>query len=204
MLTILECCPALGEADKHVGQHERAGEHSYRSSIVKELAALAAYPWAIGSEMSEDRSRMIQSLKTTVVPDLRRRGFAGSFPHFRRPTETAIHLLTFQFDKWGGGFVAEIAVCPRSGALTGTGEHVPPERVTAHSVSHRLRLGASAEGRDHWFRYDGVLRRLSKHRFDRASRQVLALLDGQAEPWWQRAAEALGQGGDDVNPEPSA
>jgi len=49
--------------------------------------------------MSDERDRMIETLKEYVVPVLRERGFKGSFPHFRRPTATAIHLLTFQFDK---------------------------------------------------------------------------------------------------------
>lgn len=146
--------------------------------------------------LSEERSRMIQSLKTIVVPELRRRGFVGSFPHFRRAADVAIHLLTFQFDKWGGGFVAEIAVCPPTGAFLGNGEHIPPSKVTAHSVSRRLRLGAADEGRDHWFRYDGALRRLTKSRFDKAAQQVLVLLDEQAEPWWRTAAKALCEGED--------
>ncbi len=141
--------------------------------------------------MSEDRSRMIQSLQARVVPELRRRGFAGSFPHFRRSAGAAIHLLTFQFDKWGGGFVAELAVCPRKGVLLSTGEQIPPEKVTAHSVSRRLRLGAAAEGRDHWFRYDGLLRRFMARRYDRVAQRVLFLLDEQAEPWWSSAAASI-------------
>ena len=40
-------CITLGEADKQVGQHEGAGESSYCSSVVKALAWLAAYPWAL-------------------------------------------------------------------------------------------------------------------------------------------------------------
>jgi len=34
----------LGEADEQIGQREAAGENSYRSSDVKALAGLAAYP----------------------------------------------------------------------------------------------------------------------------------------------------------------
>jgi hypothetical protein len=53
--------------------------------------------------MSDDRSRMIAALQAHVVPELRRRGFKGSFPHFRRAAAQRIDLLTFQFDKWGAG-----------------------------------------------------------------------------------------------------
>ena len=126
---------------------------------------------------------MIQALQTHVIPELRRRGFAGSFPHFRRPVDDAIHLLTFQFDKRGGGFVVEIAACPPAGVVVG-GEHVPPDRVTAHSVARRLRLGARSEGQDHWFRYDGLLRRFDPGRFVKLAEQVLSCIQNQAEPWW--------------------
>ena len=37
----------LGEADKQVVQYTGAGENSYRSSAVRPLAGLAAYPWAL-------------------------------------------------------------------------------------------------------------------------------------------------------------
>nr|WP_268888411.1 DUF4304 domain-containing protein [Heyndrickxia shackletonii] len=42
---------------------------------------------------------MISALKKIVVPELRERGFKGSFPHFRRIFENKIDLITFQFDK---------------------------------------------------------------------------------------------------------
>jgi hypothetical protein len=40
--------------------------------------------------MSDKRDRMIETLKEYVVPVLRERGFKGSFPHFRHPTERSI------------------------------------------------------------------------------------------------------------------
>jgi hypothetical protein len=61
--------------------------------------------------MSEATKKMRKALQVIVVPVLRERGFTGSFPHFRRRRQKGIDLLTFQFDKYGGGFVVEIAVC---------------------------------------------------------------------------------------------
>src|SRR5208282_3539740 len=58
------------------------------------------------------RDDMISSLKSLFVSALRERGFKGSLPHFRRPTQDRIDLLTIQFDRWGGGFVIEISKCP--------------------------------------------------------------------------------------------
>ncbi|MFF2886098.1 DUF4304 domain-containing protein [Paenibacillus sp. NPDC057967] len=58
---------------------------------------------------------MLSALKSIVIPSLRERGFKGTFPHFRRVNEKKIDLLTFQFDKYGGGFIIEIAVCSPAG-----------------------------------------------------------------------------------------
>ena len=139
--------------------------------------------------MSDERDRMIETLKEYVVPVLRERGFKGSFPHFRRPTERAIHLLTFQFDKWGGGFVVEVATCPPGGVTRHWGEHVPPNKVRAWDVTRRLRLGALDEKSDHWFRYEkrGLFSR--GDRFERAALDVLPYLESQAEDWWRRETD---------------
>ena len=47
-------------------------------------------------KMNEDKKSMNKALNEIVVPELRKRGLKGSFPHFRRIMETQIHLLTFQ------------------------------------------------------------------------------------------------------------
>jgi uncharacterized protein DUF4304 len=58
---------------------------------------------------------MIAALKAEFVPALKARGFKDSFPHFRRIEPDKIDLHTVQFDKWGGGFVIEIAKCGPEG-----------------------------------------------------------------------------------------
>lgn len=130
---------------------------------------------------------MIAALKAHVQPVLKARGFRGSFPHFRRLTESRIHLLTFQFDKWGGGFVVEIAWCPSAGVTMYWGEKVPPNKVTAHDMNNRLRLGSSANAPDHWFRYDQPGWSLFSDPYERAAREVLPYLDEQAESYWSKA-----------------
>jgi hypothetical protein len=104
--------------------------------------------------MSHERDRMIETLKEYVVPALRDRGFKGSFPHFRRPTENAIHLFTFQFDKWGRGFTVEIASCSPDGVTMYWGEHVPPAKVRAWDVHPDRRPRLGPEKSDKWFRFD--------------------------------------------------
>jgi hypothetical protein len=136
--------------------------------------------------MSADRDKMVAVLKQSVVPELRRRGFKGSFPHFRRPCEISIHLLTFQFDRNGGGFVVEIAKCSPNGTTMSWGEHVGPNKVTAHDINDpRPRLGVKGE----WFRYDTSI---DDGRFERAAQKLLPYLDSQAEPWWKHDQEFEG------------
>lgn len=49
------CRITLGEADEQTGQCEEAGENSYRSSVVRTLAGLAAYPMALDRRLLFNR-----------------------------------------------------------------------------------------------------------------------------------------------------
>ncbi len=138
---------------------------------------------------------MIDALEDVVIPLLRERGFSGSFPHFRRLSEDGIDLLSFQFDKWGGGFLIEISKCGSSGIRTHWGEEIPADKVRAidNPPDKRLRLkpgeGAS---RGDWFRFDQHSLFKSSKRFARAARSVLPYLE-DAEDWWKRASFSPGE-----------
>src|SRR5215831_20936711 len=125
------------------------------------------------------RDSMEKELKLVVVPKLRGAGFSGSFPHFRRATARGIDLLTFQFDRNGGGFVIEIARGPLQGITTSWGKVVGPKQLTAWDLhlDKRLRLKptATAGGTDTWFRYDAG-------QYEECGRSVLKALT-QAEEW---------------------
>ena len=137
--------------------------------------------------MSDHRSAMIAALKRTLIPALRSRGFKGSFPHFRRAGQGHIDLLSFQFDKWGGGFVAELAKCSPEGHETHWGVKISAAKVTARDIHRRLRLGARGEGEDHWFRFDELDPHRDSARFDAVAGDVLVHLDRQGESWWRDA-----------------
>ena len=131
-----------------------------------------------------NRPAMIVALKAIVIPKLRGSGFKGTFPHFRRIDETKIDLLTFQFDKWGGGFVIEISQCPPTGHNTHWGSHIPPQKVTAHDLhpDARLRLEPGKDSStDSWFRYEARTCHATAY-------EVLPFLE-QAEEWWQNRPE---------------
>jgi hypothetical protein len=102
--------------------------------------------------MKDARHDIEARLKEVVVPALRARGFRGSFPHFRRVTETGVDLLTFQFRLGGGSFVVEAAYKAPYRVTSEWGSHVPPEKLTAHDVNKRKRIGRAVLGsNDPWF-----------------------------------------------------
>lgn len=107
---------------------------------------------------SADKIEMVKCLSETVIPVLRSLNFKGSFPHFRRQTAGRINLLTFQFDRSGGGFVIEIANCQPNGVLTSWGLEIKPNKVTAHDVDKRKRIqsnmNTASSLTEDWFRYD--------------------------------------------------
>lgn len=122
---------------------------------------------------------MIVALKSIVVPALRHRGFTGSFPHFRRLGTKQIDLITFQFDKWGGGFVVEISKCGTDGVTMPWGERISPKKVTAHDLhpKARIRLGCEGPSTEDWYRYD------NGNTLESVAHEVVQQLD-KAEKWW--------------------
>lgn len=137
--------------------------------------------------MSVSRDNMVKALKRHVLPVLREKGFRGSFPHFRRDTEKQTDLLTFQFSRYGGRFVVEIAKCSLGDCTAPWGEVIPANKVTAHHMNNRLRLGAKTERSDHWFKYDHILYDSDENAVydvDELAKMVVPYLEGQAESWW--------------------
>jgi len=133
--------------------------------------------------MTTDSQAMKAALKNIVIPVLRTNGFKGSLPHFRRMLTDRVDLLTFQFDKWGGGFIIEISNCPISGHTTSWGKHIPPNKVTAHDLNpnQRMRLQPlPGSGTDAWFRFESEA-------YSEVANSVLPHIKA-AEDWWQNGA----------------
>ncbi|MBD8069668.1 DUF4304 domain-containing protein [Bacillus sp. PS06] len=128
-----------------------------------------------------ERTMMVTALKQVVIPILREQGFKGSFPHFRRANENNIDLITFQFNKWGGSFVIEVATCPKEGTTMYWGEKIPPNKVTAHHINERFRLGAKSVEEDGiWFSYENAL---TEEDYTKVAEQVFKLLKTSDESW---------------------
>jgi hypothetical protein len=129
----------------------------------------------------DGRKMMNHALKKSVVPFLRKYGFKGSLPHFRRKNETNIDLITFQFNRWGGSFVIELATCPIEGVTTHWGEQIPPNKVTAHDVNKRFRLSAKSKDEDgKWFDFENAR---TEEDFEKWANNVVKLLYISDRTW---------------------
>ncbi|XZE35646.1 DUF4304 domain-containing protein [Pirellulaceae bacterium SH501] len=93
------------------------------------------------ADWAEKRKLMNASLKGIVVPELRSRGFKGSYPHFRRIVDDHVRVIGFQFSQWGPQFYIELGVCGLDGTTIGT-NHYPPEKIKHYQVYARRRIGA--------------------------------------------------------------
>jgi len=130
---------------------------------------------------SNERKMMDNALKTILIPFLREHGFKGSFPHFRRKNATNIDLITFQFNKWGGSFIVELSSCSLEGVTMHWGEHIPPNKVTAHHVNERFRLGEKSRVADgNWFYFKKAKLEID---YEKVAINVLKLLNISDRSW---------------------
>jgi len=134
-----------------------------------------------------ERKEMEKHLKDIVIPFLRKRDFKGSFPHFRRMGKERIHLLTFQFDFHGGGFVIEIANCVPGGFTTPWGKKIEPDKLRAHDVYKRSRIQSNMNtpdsSTDDWFRFDHAPLSGSENIFQDVCQDVLSKFNIAEEYW---------------------
>ena len=131
------------------------------------------------------RDEVDKALKAITVPHLRSLGFKGSYPHFYRDRDGHIDLLTFQFNKYGGSFTAEISFADRERSNVYIYKDTEPKKLRASQTTERFRLGAMPEHgkEDHWFHFEyrGVKKSYSP---EEAAQEVRELIDSQAEVWW--------------------
>ena len=134
---------------------------------------------------------MISALKATFVPELRRLGFKGSFPHFHRRLAHRVDFVTVQFNRDGGSFVVEIAKCGPNGKSEGFGSELPVSKLNVQFFRDRLRLGSdrNAGRTDHWFQFgrrtdDPPEPTKPASFYENVALSVVPLLETQAEEWW--------------------
>jgi hypothetical protein len=110
--------------------------------------------------MSLEKDKMIEALNQKVIFELRKLNFKGTFPHFRRISDGKLNVITFQFDKYGGGFVINIANCRPDGYTTPWGKEIRPNKLTVYDLPkrHRIKpnLSSTDSTTDSWYRYDMI------------------------------------------------
>jgi hypothetical protein len=129
----------------------------------------------------EKRQKIDQAIKEITIPFLREKGFKGSLPHFRRQQSDGINLLTFQHSLYDSKFVVEIANCPAEGITTHWGKEIPKNKVTAHDMGERLRLGSEKHNTDYWFDYGK--KSFFGDVYKKMAKEIIELWD-EAESWW--------------------
>jgi hypothetical protein len=130
---------------------------------------------------SNDRKKMDIALNKVVLPVLRNQGFKGSIPHLRRTNENNIDLITFQYNRWGGSFVVELAISPIEGVTMYWGEQIPPNKVNAQHINKRFRLGAKSEKDDGiWFNFEDAI---TDEDFEQVATNALESLNTSDRSW---------------------
>lgn len=134
-------------------------------------------------DRKERRKRIDEALKEITVPYLRNIGFTGTYPHFRRIKNDRINLLTFQHFRSDPKFVVEIANCPVAGLVYQEIVEVAPNRITAHDMNLRFRLGSKKYKTDPSFDYSETY---SNHDIFKMRANEIIELWGEAEEWWEK------------------
>lgn len=102
---------------------------------------------------------MRDALQRILVPFLKIEGLTGKFPNFQREENGQLHLLSVQFDKYGGGLCLEFANHPPGDSEIPWGEVVSQEKITVGhtALDERVRLQENSSKnstREDWFRFD--------------------------------------------------
>ena len=121
----------------------------------------------------ERRKAMDEVLKSKVVPELRKMGFKGSLPHFKRTQNGLIQILGFQFSQWGPQFYICIAAAPAEGVTMLNGKHYPGDKIKYYQCNAQSRIGQNP--------FD-----FEKNDPGLVAEKVLASLP-EGELWWRSA-----------------
>lgn len=131
------------------------------------------------------RDEMVAAIKSEIIPELRARGFRGSFPHFYRDDSNFISLITFQFFSSGGSFCINIGYADPQRQNVFSESDCETNKLKVMATRNARRLGDEAG--DRWFHFG----RTSYGQFRDASQSVgeivtvcneLFVSDG--EQWW--------------------
>jgi hypothetical protein len=123
------------------------------------------------------KAEMTKAFKKILIPELRKSGFSGSFPHFRLLEKDLARLLVVQFNRHGGSFVLEFSNLPIPCADLSR-RQIPIEKLEVYDApsKFRRRLGSSDERSDgKWFVYE-KFKSNSRQSFEILAREAVQML----------------------------
>jgi hypothetical protein len=89
-------------------------------------------------EQSVKRQHMKRALRSVMTPMLRRAGFTGTCPRYRRLTPERYDLLMFEFNRFDDFFTIQIGQCAPDDWCNKPGTF-PREKWTDTDLAHRLK-----------------------------------------------------------------
>ena len=129
--------------------------------------------------MNPTREHIDAELKRLVVPEFRRLGFKGSYPHFHRDRDGHLDLATVQFYSAGGKFVIELSYADRARKNVYIYKETPTSKLRVSQTTNRVRLGSTVPHNDHWFTCTEAGPELTA-----LCASVSVLLSTQGTEWW--------------------
>lgn len=137
--------------------------------------------------MSADRKDMEAALKSSCVPNLRKAGFKGSFPHFYREADGFVALVNFQFYSAGGSFCVNLGYADPLRKNVSFEPDTEVKKLVVSQTRNNVRLGAT-QGGDRWFvfgetSYEAL--RGQPTSVDELALTCGGLLASEAENWWR-------------------
>ena len=122
---------------------------------------------------------MREELKLAVTDYLRRQGFKGSIPFFRKETKGSYQTLDFQFNKYGGSFAVNLSLWEPNNQFLKL--PLPKQKILASrssgSLSSHLK---NKQNQDYWFRFvKGIIFQIYNYKKD--SQEFIVIYSYKAE-----------------------
>ena len=102
--------------------------------------------------IGKTNDQMKEHLKETVIPFLRKQGFNGSFPNFRRIHDDNYQVLNFQFSKHGGSFCINMTVVEKVDNFFKV-KKSDLKSIGGRRLGTRKKFLENKQNQDHWFKF---------------------------------------------------
>lgn len=137
-----------------------------------------------------DGKKMKAAIKEVIVPELRKHGFKGSYPHFRREKKSYHELLTFYITRYNVNFYIETGIIPLEGYINSEDDLILPQKVTVLHLkaSERFVVGSDITGRSDGIPF--VFKDFNKkEEYEELAKEALLYLKINEDEWIKNRSE---------------